>query len=453
MHVGSANVGQSRYDAGALVNPREVILPRPGGFRAVLISRDFRLLWSAQVASQLADKFLMFSLLILTYSISGESLHGAVLFLAYTVPSVFLSPLAGVYADRHDKKRLMFWTNVIRGLLILLIPLSRYTPYFQSVTWHLLVITFLFSAVGQVFAPAEAASIPFIVGREELMTATSVFTSTVIVTLLVAVPVSTLAVRFLGTDSPYWIGTILFGLAAGFIALLSKPLKPPPIKVVSSPDLLFELREGLRYITSRPLVRFAVIQLSLTITVVFSVFVLAPQYMSTVLGLRPTDVYLFLAPAVAGMLATAVVLGQFGGRVRRGRLLTWGLVGGGFTLILIALVPGVLERFLPALLIAFPPVFGFIGGVAFGTLFIPAFTVLQETTDPELRGRIFGALFTVVNAAIAVPILLAGELADLAGVTSVIFTMGAILILTALVALLTGRSPVGPVRNGKLSRL
>src|SRR5919204_32664 len=450
MHAGSANVGQSRYDAGALVNPREVILPRPGGFRAVLNSRDFRLLWSAQVASQLADKFLMFSLLILTYSISGESLHGASLFLPYTVPSVFLSPRAGVYADRHDKKRLMFWTNVIRGLLILLIPLSRYTPYFQSVTWHLLVITFLFSAVGQVFAPAEAASIPFIVGREELMTATSVFTSTVIVTLLVAVPVSTLAVRFLGTDSPYWIGTILFGLAAGFIALLSRPLKPPPIKVVSSPDLLFELREGLRYITSRPLVRFAVIQLSLTITVVFSVFVLAPQYMSTVLGLRPTDVYLFLAPAVAGMLATAVVLGQFGGRIHRARLLTWGLVGGGFTLILIALVPGFLQRFVPSLLIAFPPVFGFIGGVAFGTLFIPAFTVLQEKTEPEVRGRIFGALFTVVNAAVAIPILLAGELA---GVTRVIFAMGVILILTALAALLTGRSPVGPVRNSRLSRL
>jgi MFS family permease len=153
------------------------------------------------------------------------------------------------------------------------------------------------------------------------------------------------------------------------------------------------------------------------------------------------------------MLATATVLGQFGGRVRRGRLLTGGLLGGGITLILIAIVPAILERLLPNLLIAFPPVFGFVGGVAFGMLFIPAFTILQEKTEPELRGRIFGALFTVVNAAVAIPILLAGELADLVGVTRVIFTMGAILILTALVALLTGRSPVGPVRNGGLSRL
>src|SRR2546428_6345370 len=161
----------------------------------------------------------MFALLILTYSISRASTHGAALFLAYTFPSVFLSPLAGVYADRHDKKRLMFFTNAIRGVLILLIPLSQLTPYFAHVTWHLLVITFLFAAVGQVFAPAEAASIPFIVSSEGLMTATSVFTSTVMLTLLVAVPLSTLAVRFLGQESPYWVAALLFFLAAGPVPL------------------------------------------------------------------------------------------------------------------------------------------------------------------------------------------------------------------------------------------
>ena len=427
-------------------DPRELILPQPAGFRAVLANHDFRLIWFAQVASQLADKFLMFSLLILTYSISRESFHGAVLFLAYTLPSVFLSPLAGVFADRHDKKRLMFSTNAIRGALILLIPFSRYTPYFKSVTWHLLVITFLFSAVGQIFAPAEAASIPFIVGRQQLMTATSVFTSTVIVTLLVAVPLSTLAVRFLGTDSPYWVAAALFVLAAWLIQLVRAQLQARANATqVTNPGFLSELQEGLRVITSRPPVRFAVIQLSLTIAVVFSVFVLAPQYMSTVLRLRATDVYLFLAPAVAGMLGASLILGQYGRGFRRGRLLIAGLLSAGITLILIAILPGVLERFAPQLLLAFPAVFGLIGGVEFGILFIPAFTVLQEGTEPELRGRIFGAVFTVVNAAIGLPILVAGGLADLLGVTRVILGMGVVLIGSGLTSALTGRrSPLGP---------
>src|SRR5437879_7640225 len=183
------------YDVGALKepdeigagrDPRDIILPQPG-FKTVLANRDFRLIWSAQVASQLADKFLMFALLILTYSISRASTHGAALFLAYTFPSVFLSPLAGVYADRHDKKRLMFFTNAIRGGLILLIPLSQITPYFEHVTWHLFVIIFLLAAFGQIFAPADASAISFILAYAELMPATSTFASSVIVTLLVAV--------------------------------------------------------------------------------------------------------------------------------------------------------------------------------------------------------------------------------------------------------------------------
>lgn len=445
------------YDLGALKqpgdevgggrDPRDLILPRPPGFRTVLANRDFGLIWSAQIASQLADKFLMFALLILTYSISRASTYGAVLFLAYTLPSVFLSPLAGVYADRHDKKRLMFWTNAIRGALILLIPLSQLVPYFAHVTWHLLIITFLFAAVGQIFAPAEAASIPFIVGKEELMPATSMFTSTVIVTLLVAVPLSTIAVRFLGVNSPYWIAATLFLIAAGLISAIRTNLHLRTHEMDGyRRDILYELREGLSYITARPLVRFAVVQLSLTIAVIFSVFVLAPGYMSTVLHLRVADVYLFLAPAVIGMLCAAFYLGQYGRHFRRSRLLIGGLLSAGITLMLIAALPYLLTRLSAAwLLVWFPVVFGFIGGLEFGMLFIPAFTVLQEKTEAELRGRIFGAMFTVVNAAVALPILVAGGLADLFGVTQVIFGMGLILLGSGAISAVAGRrSPLVP---------
>src|SRR5438874_11840396 len=157
----------------------------------------------------------------------------------------------------------MFFTNAIRGVLILLIPLSQLTPYFAHVTWHLLVITFLFAAVGQIFAPPQAASIPFIVGAEELMTATSMFTSTVIVTLLVAVPVSTLAVRFLGENSPYWIAAGLFILAAWLIYLVKTDLHARTHQFnTRQDDILYDLCGGCRYIARRPLVRFAVIQLS-----------------------------------------------------------------------------------------------------------------------------------------------------------------------------------------------
>ena len=78
---------------------RPAVPPHPedaAGFIAVLRRRDFRYLWAAQAASQLADKFLMFTLLIFMYSISGRASYQSALMIAYTLPSVLLSAPAGV---------------------------------------------------------------------------------------------------------------------------------------------------------------------------------------------------------------------------------------------------------------------------------------------------------------------------------------------------------------------
>src|SRR5260370_20430133 len=161
--------------------------------------------------------------------------------------------------------------------------------------------------------------------------------------------------------------------------------------------------------------------------------------MSTVLQLQARDVYLILGPGVRGMLVMAFFLGQYGRRFRRTRLLIGGLLSAGVILMLVAVVPSLLRQFAPNLLLSFPAIFGLVGGLEFGVLFIPAFTVLQEHTEAELRGRIFGAVFTVVNAAVAVPILLAGGLADLFGVTWVIFGVGCLLVGSGLLSALAGR--------------
>src|SRR5438270_13591392 len=81
-----------------------------GGFKGVLSSRPFRLIWFAQLASQLADKFLMFSLIILAYWLSHGSTVVAITLLSYTVRAVVCAPIAGVVGDRYDCRRRRFIT-------------------------------------------------------------------------------------------------------------------------------------------------------------------------------------------------------------------------------------------------------------------------------------------------------------------------------------------------------
>jgi len=409
-------------------NPGEAL-----GFLGVLRRGDFRMLWGAQAASQLADKFLMFSLIVVVYNLTKASSTESLLMIAYTLPSVMLSAPAGVWADRHDKRTLMLLTNVVRAALVLLIPLSQLVPGIHGQVWPLIVVTLLFSAVGQVFAPAEAASIPFLVNRDQIMTATSLFMTTVIVTLVVGVPLATLSIKLFGDMAPFYIGSALFGIAALGIWRIATSLRAVQQGAVPQTDVLRELREGMAILGRSPALRIALGQLTLSLVVVFTVFVLGPAYMRNVLGRAPDDTYLVLIPATLGMVAAAAVLGRASAwRVSRAYTLLGALVLGGATLLGLGLFP-VLWRHVGARELLTPSAVVLAGlfGCALGALLIPAFTVLQERTTEETRGRIFGGIFTVINAAVALPLLLAGGLSDAFGVGRIVAGLGALLVLGA----------------------
>ena len=413
---------------------RAAVPPRPEdglGFLSILRRRDFRYLWAGQAASQLADKFLVFTLLIFMYTISGRASLQSVLMLAYTLPSVALSAPAGVYADRHDKRTLMIACNAIRAFLVLLIPIAQFVPGLQGQAWPLILIMLLFSSVGQIFAPSEAASIPSLVLGRQMTTATSLFMTTVILTLVLGVPLATLAIGFFGNQAPFYVAAALFALAAGSIWLVQSN-KLRAVKRADDappPSLLRELREGVVILRTNAALRLGLYQLALALVVVFTVFTLGPVYLVKVLHRSDQDTYVVLVPATVGLIAAAGVLGVRP-NLSRARALLAAVLTAGAALAVMGIVPGVLNSSgLGGLDIPLAVVLALVFGAALGAVLIPAFTLLQERTTAETRGRIFGGIFTVINGAVAVPLVLAGVLADLVGIDRVVTGLGILLVL------------------------
>src|SRR3989475_12939771 len=91
------------------MDPIRLPVEGPGGFRGALAHTAFRNIWFSQLAAQLADKFLLFSLIILAYQISGGSTSVAVTLLAYTVPAVLFAPPAGGVAGRRNRQANTVW--------------------------------------------------------------------------------------------------------------------------------------------------------------------------------------------------------------------------------------------------------------------------------------------------------------------------------------------------------
>lgn len=406
-----------------------------GGFRGALSHTAFRNIWFAQLAAQLADKFLLFSLIILAYHVSGGSTSVAVTLLAYTVPAVLFAPPAGVIADRLDRKLIMVWCNFGRAAAVALIPIAALIPGIQNDFIHLLVITLLFSAVGQLFGPAEAAVIPTILPRELLITANSMALLTMVLTLVFGGVLAPVISR-IDLYAPYWCAVALLAVAGALIFASDIPKlerhTESPVKESRSRfhQMVVDLEEGFAALRNSRGLRLAFGQVSIAVLVLFNLYTLAPAYVSQVIGIAAEDTYVILGPATAGAILSAVLLGQFLRTVDKSRVLAGSLIANGLTLVALAAVPEAMKHF-PDLQVhnrITGATFSLLIGVEFGAILIPAITYLMESTSDAIRGRIFALLYMTINGVSAIPVLLAAALADHVGTAQVLGGLGVLLL-------------------------
>jgi MFS family permease len=426
----------------------------PGGFRTVLRFTAFRNIWFAQLAAQLADKFLLFSLIVLAFKISGGSTPVAIVILTYTVPSVLLAPPAGVIADRVDRKQIMMWSNFGRAGAVALIPLAALVPGLRDDFLHLLLITLIFSSVGQLFGPAEAAVIPTILPRSALITANSMALLTMVLTLVVGGALAPILSR-IDLYTPYWVAAVLLTLAGALIFASDIPrlqrMTEPPVAESRSRfrRMMADIKEGLDALRASRGLMLAFGQVSIAVLVLFMLFTLAPAYVSHVIGIAAQDSYVILGPATGGAILSAVLLGQFLRNVDRSRVLVGSLIANGITLLALAAIPQAMGQ-VPALHVharITGAVFSLLLGIEFGAIMIPAITYLMESTSDEIRGRIFALLYMVINGVTAIPVLAAAALSDLIGTAHVIGGLGALLIVGAVTFAIAGRRAFAPARR------
>jgi MFS family permease len=99
-------------------------LGHPGqGYRAIMKNGNFMALWIGQIFSQVADRiiFVVFISLIVRHFGPGDR-YSSFLYIAFTIPAVLLTAIAGVFVDRWPRRAVLVITNLMRALLVALIP-------------------------------------------------------------------------------------------------------------------------------------------------------------------------------------------------------------------------------------------------------------------------------------------------------------------------------------------
>lgn len=407
-------------------------------FGAVIKNRNFFVLWMAQIFSQTAQNGIHFVQIVLIETLTRSTAHMAVMILSFSLPAVILSSVAGIVVDRLSNKLVMLASNGIRVLTVAtyIVVLDRLGGW--SLLLVIYAVTFISSAIGQFFAPAEATTIPMLVGEERLLTANALFNLTLIGTQVVGLVIlAPLTVKVLGIKGSFAIVAFMYLVASLLVSRI--PRDKPRLVVQAGASMLKtaweELREGWRYVAGKRSIIIALSQLTMTTTLLMMMAMMAPGYSTRVLGMLPEDAFFVFAPAGIGMLVNTFLVGRFGYRFRREVMSSVGfsamavtMLGfgvAGFDLPLWATIPK-----MPVIMALSVTL-----GAEISLVVIPAETLLQEKSPPELRGRVIAVYFLLANV-VAIPIMLfVGTAADRLGIPQVI--LGVVFFLTIVAAVTT----------------
>ena len=399
---------------------------RGGVYGRLLRNHNFRLFFFSSMVSSLGDWIGLFALITLVSSMSSSgsvlalfSLSG--IMIARLLPSVFMGPVAGVLADRYDRRQLMVVTDVARGGLFIWIA-------FSDDVATLFALTFIVECFSAVFVASKDASVPVIVDRSQLQEANQLNLFVTYGTLplgpLVAGVLAAFDVfaRWLGFEADGGVRLALlldgvtFFVAAALLAGLRLPRHGRAARTAvgddgDSPGFVSELRTGLSFIAQRPVIRALILGVVGIFFAAGVVLALGEPLVNSELG-RSESAWLFLATVVG----TGLVAGILGSGLLRSlpaeRVLPFTLAATGAFAALIA----TLSNFTVALVV------GALLGVVAGVSFVLTYTLLHELTadNDDVRGKTFAALNTGARIALFGALVLGPTVAAVIGRVTVI---------------------------------
>ncbi|HEY0069855.1 MAG TPA: MFS transporter, partial [Chloroflexia bacterium] len=349
---------------------------------SLLRQRNFSLLWFGGLVSYAGNWMLFIALPIYVYQLTGSTVAIGTTFIIGTLPRLLLGTVAGVFADRWDRKHTIVATNVLMGLGLLPLMLV----HSADALWIVYAVSLFNATVGTVVGPAENALLPTLVSEEHLVTANSLNALNDSLARLVGPPLGGAIAGLLGVMGVAIADASTFFFAAAMVALIRVDARPRQeeargeVRVQSAWGKFWtDWLNGLKVVKRDR--QLAIIFVFIAITQVGEgvLAVMMAVFVSKVFGGGAEELgFLFGAQAIGGMVGSFFV-GAVAKKVAPARLLGLSAILFGFIDLLIVNYP----TFYPSIDPAFVLI-AIVGIPAVGMI-TSMYTLLQIGSPDEFR--------------------------------------------------------------------
>jgi MFS transporter, DHA3 family, macrolide efflux protein len=399
--------------------------PRPAlGARDVLRIPDFRRLFVAQTISDIGDGLTFLTLLLTVNQLTHSTAALAIMSIAVALPPVTIGLVAGAYADRLDRRRIMLVSDTLRGFLVLgfvIVATIERLPLLYA-------LAFVQAAIGTFFSPARGALIPRVVPAEGLLAANSISQISRVIASLIGTGLAGLIVGVSGMIWPAFVlDAATFFVSVAIVYGVARSVgRPEPAGPDGHGSIGSSVGAGLRAIGHSRVLLGTVVGLGLAmlglgaINVLFVPFLINELH-ETPVWAGPIEGAQTLSMILAGSLVAALAT-----RLKPTSIITAALAGVAVVCGLLSIVPNVLG--LMAVLFAV--------GWFVTPLQAAATTIMQSATADAMRGRVYAAFQAVMSTTTIASTAAAGILADVLSVRTVIALGGIVVAFGAVTAAL-----------------
>ena len=414
-------------------------------FRDVLKDKNFLFLWLGQLISNFGDRLNQMALLALVYQRNPGSEIALAKLISFTIIPVFLiGPVAGVWVDRFNRKNIMIISDILRGALVLCIPL--FIIWNQMLLIYLAI--FLAFSISRFFIPSKMAIIPELVSKDKLLMANTLQDTTHMIGNVVGLVVAGVIVniRYIGAIGGFYIDAASFFISAAFIALIvQKEFKSridEDLRVTKEAlgkslrrSVLSELKEGIGYLVKYSNMRFVIAAFFVLMAGIGTISCVIIVFIQDAFGTATRDLGFMGMFLVGGLFLGTVLYGRFGQKLKKRQVVLMSFVASGVAIVLFTIFVDKFHNLLVAAALSA------LLGVMVSPIMVSTNTLTQETIPQEVRGRIFSSLEAVIHLAFLVFMFLAALIARNVDRFWILITTGMVFSVAGLVGIIWSARP------------